>query len=128
MDMMKESFQYWNSVLRRLMSFRFCLKLINSMQGRSDIFFLFYMLFSLTWLHFYFTIKCLRSKQKLRYMYRFQTKHTNNLLWLERPEAHWPQWMAHLSTLDFQLPWQQIKMRTFYNIFLLDGGLLNKHV
>ena len=38
MDMMEESFQYWNSVLGRLVSFTFCLKLINNMQGGSDIF------------------------------------------------------------------------------------------
>ena len=41
--------------------------------------------------------------------------------------AEWTAIAALLSILDFQLLWQQIKMSTFYNIFLLDGGLLNKH-
>ena len=32
------------------------------------------------------------------------------------------------NILDFQLPWQQIKMRNLYNFFMLGGGLLNKHL
>ena len=47
--MMEESFQYWNSVLGGLVLFRFSLKLINNMQGGSDFFLIFYVLFSLTW-------------------------------------------------------------------------------
>ena len=33
-----------------------------------------------------------------------------------------------LSILDFQLSWQQIKMRSLYNFFMLGGGLRNKHL
>ena len=52
-----------------------------------------------------------------------------------KPEAHEPQcspeWTAikaYFNILDFQLPWQQIKMRNLYNFFMLGGGLLNKHL
>ena len=135
---MEESFQYWNSVLGRLVSFRFCLKLINSMQWGSDFFLIIYISFSLILSHFFFTIKCLRSRQKPRYIYGFQNRvrHTQTIcfgLKNQRPMGHngSPEWKAvkaYYSILDFQLPWQQINMRTFYNIFLLDGRLLNKLV
>ena len=42
-----------------------------------------------------------------------------------------PEWTAIKASFnisDFQLPWQQIKMRNLYNFIMLGGGLLNKHL
>ena len=41
-----------------------------------------------------------------------------------------PEWTAikaQFSILGFQLPWQQNKMSNLYGIFMLGGGLFNKH-
>ena len=40
----------------------------------------------------------------------------------------WVNSYKSLIQLDFQLSWQQIKMRNLYNFFMLDVGLLNDHL
>ena len=65
------------------------------------LFLIFYMLFSLILSHFYFTIKCLRSKQKPRYICDFQNRvrHTQIICFgFKNQGPMGPQWLTWVNS------------------------------
>ena len=55
-------------------------------------------------------------------MYSLLYKLTLNII-TRGPRATMLTWVnSYKNILDFQLPWQQIKMRNLYNFFMLGGG------